>query len=170
MKEYYPSSLLKVPRWTETVLQCGIFVLVALVLHKTHLDSIVFNVVIFTNDIRTVMFIFFVFYVYKVLGTHTAVDHVKIDYQLQEITFNYWLFYFIKKTVRIRFPELSIKNRNDILLLGGSEGLYIYQNGRLKIKLNTRNGWKKEQMKQLSIELKSILQDLKTFLETSGQT
>lgn len=166
MKEFYPSRLLKYPRWIETVLQCSTFVLIIMVLHISNLDSIIFNVTLFTADSGTVIFIFFMFYAYKILGTHTAVDYVKIDYQLQEVTFTYWLFYFLKKTVKIRFTELSIKNKNVILLLGGAEGLYVYQNERLKIKLNKRNGWKKDQIEQMSDAFKNISQDHKAFLET----
>jgi hypothetical protein len=90
---------------------------------------------------------------YKVLGTHTAVDLIEIDYENKRVQFVYWLFYFYKKTLTIKFEELSYKNSSDITILGGSLAIRIYQNKKLKIKLNRRNGWKDKQIDEINKEL-----------------
>lgn len=93
------------------------------------------------------------FIAYKILGTFTAVDLIIIDSQNRSLQFDYWLFYLFKKKLIITFDELNYKKRNDILLIGGSMGIYFYKEKRLKIKLNRRNGWNDHQ-------IDSIIQDL----------
>lgn len=113
----------------------------------------------------SVLIILLMYYSFKVLGTHTAIDLLEIDYENKEIRFVYWLFYFYKKKLTISYEELSYKNRNDILILGGSLSLRIYQNEKYKIKLNRRNGWKDKQIDEITSEFLIIKPPKRQLIE-----
>ena len=104
---------------------------------------------------------FLVFLLYKILGTHTAVDLIVINEEKKQLEFSYWLFYFYKTSIAISFEDLGYKNRNDILIFGGSMGLYFFKNEKLKIKINRRNGWKDRQIDLLIEQLIAIKEPLK---------
>lgn len=159
MKNFKPKPIINVPRWLETIIQCSIFLIVIYVVHYSGLDKIIKDIDLFNftrSKYISIIIILLLYYLYKVLGTHTAVDLIEIDYENKKIVFVYWLFYFFKKTLTINFEELTYKNRNDITILGGSLSIRIYQNKKLKIKLNRRNGWKDGQIDEIISELLSI--------------
>lgn len=153
MKEYYPAPLIKMPRWLETIVQFVLFLIMVVVFHKLGLRGL-------NHEVNNIDYIvsFVLFTLYKLLGTFTAVDLIQIDYSSKQISFDYWFLYFIKKRTLIKFEDLDFKCRNDIILLGGSYGLYIYNNKKLRIKLNRMNGWKDQQIDSLTEDLLSIKQ------------
>jgi hypothetical protein len=153
MKEYCPAPLIKMPRWLETIVQFFLFLIMVVVFHKLGLRGL-------SHEVNNIDYIvsFVLFSLYKLLGTFTAVDLVQIDYSKKQICFKHWFLYFIKKQTLIKFEDLDFKCRNDIILLGGSYGLYIYKNKKLRIKLNRMNGWKDQQINSLIEDLLSIKQ------------
>lgn len=153
MKEYFPTPLVKIPRWLETILQFFLFLIMVVVFHKLGLRGL-------SDEVNNIDYLvsFVLFSLYKLLGTFTAVDLIQIDYSSKQISFDYWFLYFIKKQTLIKFEDLDFKCRNDNILLGGSYGLYIYNNKKLKIKLNRMNGWKDQQINSLIVDLLSIKQ------------
>jgi hypothetical protein len=156
MKQFKPKPFINVPRWLETIIQCGIFLIVIYAVHFSGLDKIIKDIDLFNytrSKYVSIIIILLLYYLYKVLGTHTAVDLIEVDYENKKIVFVYWLFYFYKKTLTINFEELTYKNRNDITILGGSLSIRIYQNKKLKIKINRRNGWKDTQIDEIISEL-----------------
>lgn len=102
---------------------------------------------------------------FKILGTHTAVDLIEIDYENMDVKFVYYYLYFNKRKLTIKFNELSYKNKNFITILGGEFALLIYQNKKLKIKLNSRNGWKDGQIDEITEEFVKIKPPLRKLLE-----
>ncbi|MBL7903744.1 MAG: hypothetical protein JNL22_01855 [Bacteroidales bacterium] len=153
MKEYFPAPLLKIPRWLETIIQFFLFLIIVVAFHKLGLRGL-------SQEISNIEFIIsiIIFSIYKVFGTFTAVDLITIDYFNKQIRFEYWFMYFIKKHTLIKFEDLDFKFRNDILLLGGTYGLYIFNGRKLKIKLNRMNGWKDQQIDSLIDDLLTIKQ------------
>jgi len=168
MKKFNPKPKINVPRWLETIIQCCLFIIVIYLVHYLGLDKIIKNIDLFNftrSKISSILIILLVYYSYKVLGTHTAVDLIEFDYENKNVIFVYWLFYFYKKTLKIKFEELSYKNRNDITILGGSLSIRIYQNEKFKIKLNSRNGWKDKQIDEVTSELFTIKPPIRKLIE-----
>jgi hypothetical protein len=155
MKKFIPSPKINVPRWLETIIQCCLFLAIISFVHYFGLDKIIMDTDLFNytrSKVLSILITLLLYYFYKVLGTHTAVDLIEIDFENKNVIFVYWLFYFKKKTLKIKFEELSYKRRNDITILGGSLSVRIYQNGKFKIKLNSRNGWKDKQIDEIIAE------------------
>jgi len=92
---------------------------------------------------------FSMFVLYKNFVTFSPVNIVQIDYEKEEIFFEYWLFYLIHKKRTIKFDELSLIIRDDVLLFGLSTSIRIFQNDKYKIKLNPRFGWKETQVEEM---------------------
>lgn len=153
MKEYSPTPILKMPRWLETIIHFFLFLIIVVVFHKLGLRGLSQEI----SNIELIVIII-IFSIYKLFGTLTAVDLVTIDYSTKQIRFEYWFMYFIKKRTLIKFEDLDFKCKNDILLFGGSYGLYIFNGRKLKIKLNRMNGWKDQQIDSLIHDLLSIKQ------------
>jgi len=163
MKEFRPNYWLNLPRWLETILQCGTFILILWFIKLLKIDEYIFDTSISINVKWLVIYIL-IYFAYKILGTYTAVDLISVDYDQRNVIIHYWLFYIFKRKLNIKFEELSFKNRNDIFLfLGGSLALLLYKNGKLKIKLNKRNGWKDQQIDMLTEDLLAIKQPLRTL-------
>lgn len=162
-KNYKPLPLINLPRWLETIIQGGGFLTSLYLIHLLKLDLLfkggdIFNIA--NSKLLTVIFYLSIFFIIKVLGTFTAVDFIEIDYEENNIIFDYWLFYFNRKRLTIKFSDFSYKTGYDISIIGGSFYLKIYQKNKLKIKLNKRNGWKKDQIDDVYSRLKSIKKSL----------
>ncbi|RLD37267.1 MAG: hypothetical protein DRI74_07185 [Bacteroidetes bacterium] len=114
----------------------------------------IFNIA--NSKFLTVLFYLIIYFLYKVLGTHTAVDFIEFNYDENTIIFDYWLFYFYRKRLAIKFSDFSYKTGYDISIVGGSFFIKIIQNNKFKIKVNKRNGWKKKQIKEIYYRLKLI--------------
>ncbi len=158
-KVFKPEPLIDLPRWLETIFQCFLFLTIVFLIHLLRLDAIfkggdIFNIA--NSKFWTVLFYFILYYLYKLLGTHTAVDLIEFDYSENTIHLEYWLFYFYRKRLVIKFEDLSFKTGFDISIVGGSFLIKIYQKHKLKIKINKRNGWKKKQIKEIYSILKII--------------
>jgi hypothetical protein len=160
MKKFEPKPLIHAPRWLETLIQCCIFGIVIIIVHYLGLDRVIkgTDLLLYTKSRYLSIFILIlIYYVYKVLGTHTAVDLIIIDFENKKVVFEYWLFYFCKRTLTIEFKELRYKLKNDITILGGSLSIRIFQNNNFKIKLNRRNGWKDKQIDEIASEFLTII-------------
>lgn len=151
MKEYRPIQLINLPRWIEAIIQYFFFLALIIIFKKLGIKNLPASTSSFEIVVTVLLFL-----AYKVLGTYTAVDLIIIDQKNQQIEFSYWFFYMVKKKLIINFDELNYKNRNEILLLGGSMGLYIYKKESLKIKINRRNGWKDQQIDSITDYLLTI--------------
>jgi len=168
MMKFVPKPKIKLARWIETIIQCNLFLLTIAIVHFLGLDMATrhtdcFNIT--DSRLLSILIILLLYYLFKVLGTHTAVDLIEINYDSLEITFVYWLFYFYKQTLIIQFEELSFKNRNSIFMHGAGLSLLVYRNKKLKIKLNNRNGWTSRQVKEITTELNSIKPPIKKLIE-----
>lgn len=153
MKVYLPDKFWKLPRWLETLIQSFIFVSVLVIFCLLKLDELLWDMNVFSSNVYYVIFVqILMFYFYKVMSTHSAVDKLIIDGDIREITITYWWFYFIKKKKIIKFEEFSFWTNDDTLLFGSSKSIRIYQNNKYKIKLNARNSWKKEQIEEITNE------------------
>jgi hypothetical protein len=153
IKEFKPKPMINVPRWLETILQCCVFVIIIFFIHFFGFDKTIKDIDLFnftSSNYVSVIILIILYYLYKLLGTHTATDLIEIDYDNKKVKFVYWLFYAYQKTLTIKFEEFSYKIKSDITILGGSLAIRIYQNKKLKIKLNRRNGWKDKQIDEIT--------------------
>jgi hypothetical protein len=150
LKKYTPDRFIAGPRWIELFIQTLLFTCVLVFQSYLGIDLLLGNNSFFFNtnsfDWGAVLFTWILFFCYKVGTTHTVTDSIVIDYNKDFITFSYWFIYFIKKEKTIFFNELSFNTIVDLLIFGGAKSIRVYQNNKYKIKLNPRNGWKKEQM------------------------
>ncbi len=101
------------------------------------------------------------FIVYKFLSTHTVVDKLELCNEEKLIKIEYYLFHTMKQKIAIKHEDFSFYYRDDLLHFGGSIGIRIFSNNKFKVKLNAKNGWKKEQIEQIIQEFLKI---------TNGQT
>lgn len=153
MKEYRPLLLISMPSCLLALLQYFLFLFVFFMVITLKLDRYLFNSPIMVN-VWWLIFFSIMFWTYKILGTYTAVDRVKFDFENKLLTIKYWKYYIYRRVIEIRFSDLSYKNRYDTLLyLGGSIALLIYNKNRLKVKLNSRNGWKNRQIDEITKDL-----------------
>ena len=167
MKKFKANPIINVPRWLETIIHCILFLLFLLIVKYIGLDTRIekMDILNFTGSrYSSILLIFLVFYSFKLIGNHTAVDSLEIDYNNKNMKVVYWLFYFYRRELTISFEELSYKNRNDILIMGGFS-LRIYQNSSFRIKLNSRNGWKNKQIDEITTELLMIKPPLKKLIK-----
>lgn len=167
MKKFKANPIINVPRWLETIIHCILFLLALLVVHYTGIGAGVelTDILNFAGSgYSTILLYVLVFYFFKLIGNHTAVDSLEIDYNNKNMKVVYWLFYFYRRELTISFEELSYKNRNDILIMGGYS-LRIYQNSSFRIKLNSRNGWKNKQIDEITTELLMIKPPLKKLIK-----
>lgn len=127
------------------------------------IDKLLLNNTLFdVNQVLSHISIYVSFFlVYKLLSTHTAVDQIHINFQKNEILFDYWLFYVLRKEIRIAFTEFSFYTKEDPFLLGDANGIRVFYKNKYIIKLNARNGWKADQIDEI----------LSVFLSiTNGET
>ena len=167
MKKYLANPLINVPRWLETVIHCILFLLALLLGNFIGVNKgIEFSdFVNFTESGYKLIFLdLLLFYSMKLLGNHTAVDSVVIDNENRNVKAEYWLYYLIKRRITIGFDEMSFKNKNDNLIMGGFS-LRLYQNGKHVIKLNSRNGWRSRQIDEIISELVKIKPPIKPLVE-----
>lgn len=153
IKKYKPSRIIGGPRWLELFIHSLLFICVLVFLSYLGVDLLLWNNIFFFKakgfDWGMVLYLWILFYCYKVATTHTVVDCIVINYNKCTINFSYWLIYLIKKEKIIAFNELSFNTNDDLLLFGGSTSIRVFQNDIYKIKLNPRNGWEKEQIDEI---------------------
>lgn len=91
----------------------------------------------------------------KMLSTYTPVDTIKLDTQNHQITITYYAFFISKRQLSISFDELTYKISNDSMLFGLATSIrfYIPNQKKYKVKLNHRNGWTRNQIKEVIAEL-----------------
>jgi glutamyl/glutaminyl-tRNA synthetase len=98
----------------------------------------------------------FSFIVYKFLSTHTVVDKLELCNDEKLIKIEYNLFHTIKRKIEIKHEDFSFFYRKDSLHFGGSVGIRIFNKNKFKVKLNAKNGWKKEKIEQIIQEFLNI--------------
>ncbi len=97
------------------------------------------------------------FYAYKLMVNPTVTNKVVIDYAARTFTVNYSLFYFISQKKKISFDDISFWiHHAQILLFGNGIAVFIYETDKFRLKINARNGWKKEQVYEIIDELNKI--------------
>jgi hypothetical protein len=153
IKQYHPNRFIGGPRWFELVIHGVLFNMIMVFQSYLGIDVLLGSNSFFFKadcfDWGVVIFTSLLFYFYKVATTHTVIDSILINDNLSTITFNYWLFYVIKKEEIILFSELSFYTNQDLIIFGGTKSLRIYKNNKYKIKLNQRNGWEKKHVDEL---------------------
>lgn len=167
MKKYIANPLINTPRWFETFIHCNLFLFSMVFVNYIGIGSgLTVNEIWSNNEIHvwTILHTYLFFYFFKLLGNHTAVDSLVIDNENRNVRAEYWLYYFIKRRITIGFDEMSFKNKNDNLIMGGFS-LRLYQNGKHVIKLNSRNGWRSKQIDEIISELVKIKPPIKPLVE-----
>jgi hypothetical protein len=161
MKEYKPESWIPFPPYMKMIIQYPIFFLLLIIgewIKRTELYSLPMELLLALIMLLT----------YKFLGTFSAVDLIIIDTEHKRISFTYWFLYCVKKKISIDFESLKYKNKHNILIAGGYS-IYFYENKNLKIKLNSSNGWKGEQLDEIIEDLLKIKEPLKRLVERTAK-
>lgn len=153
VREYKPSRIIGGPRWVELIIQALLFICVLVFFSYIGIDALLGSRSFFFKakgfDWGMILYLWILFYCYKVATNHTAIDSIVINHNKRLITFSYCLFYFIRKEKKVNFNELSFRTSDDLLFFGASTSIRVFQNDKYKIKLNPRNGWVKEQVDEI---------------------
>jgi hypothetical protein len=159
---FYPDRLIPGPRYIELMIQSTLFLIVIWVISFTKIDSILFSQsFIGENKINSSLFTIILFLTYKFALTYTVVDKLVICKDEKLIRIEYFLFHIAKRSIAIKFEDFSFFFRDDLLHFGGSTGIRIFNKDKFKVKLNAKNGWKKEQIEKIIQEF-LIITDGKT--------
>ena len=147
---YEPKLKSKFPRWIIILFQCFVFIVLVGVIPCLQLDLILFQYSLFENGFTYFVVEFFIiFFLYKNMITFSPVDRFIIDDSKSEIIIIYWLMYFIKRKLVVKYDELSFRAQMSGALWGNSLSISIFKNKNYKIKLNARNGWTEEQVQKI---------------------
>ncbi len=139
-KKYTNPRIFKFPRILELLLHLITFLLILATVHYLRIDDFVFDTN-FELDTFFILFMSSAFIIYRSLTTHTIVEELIIDYELQEIQFNYVHYFLFKKKLIIPFNEFSFYSRLETIIRGGGLSLRIFKANKFKIKLSHRYGW-----------------------------
>ena len=154
---FYPNRFIPGPRYIELMVQTLLFLIVIWVISYMKIDSLLFSQsFIRHNQINSSLFTIILFFAYKFALTHTVVDKLEIYNDEKLIRIEYYLFNIVKRSIAIKYEDFSFFFREDLLHFGGSTGIRIFCKDKFKVKLNARNGWKKEQIQQILQEFLTI--------------
>jgi hypothetical protein len=159
---FSPNRFIPGPRPVELIIQSILFLVVIWVVSSINIDIVLFGQsFIGKSPISSSIFTLILFMLYKLASTTTAVDKLEICNNERLIKIEYFLFHVFKRNVAIKFEDFLFYYREDLLFFGASTGIRIYSKNKFKVKLNARNGWKKEQIEQIIQEF-LIITDGKT--------
>ena len=151
IKTITPNIKYRGPRWVELLVRAIIFVLIAHLISFMGIsgksDHIYQDETKFI--IATLIFLL-LYYIYKLFINHMVTNRVVIDNNNKILSVHYSLGYLFERIKRIDFNEFSFWiNEHEIFIMGNSVGLYIYENNKFVLRINSRNGWSKKQIYEL---------------------
>ena len=157
MSIYMTESSKRISPWLILMSQSLIFIALIGIIPLLGLDTILLGFSLLGNGlIFFVVEFFLIFFLYKNMVTYSLVERVIIDDSKEEIIIVFWLIYFIKKKIVIKYEELSFRAQIDGMLWGYSLSLRIFKNDNYRIKINAKNGWTEDQIKNIYNRFLSI--------------
>lgn len=151
IRNFRPDRYFGFPTWLSLILQ--------MIIVSAFITAILFGKEYGENQMQTISFyklgfsfilVCLFFYLYKVLSTFSPVDEVTFDFDKKTVRITVWYFYVVKRTVVIDYQKLSYIHVMDAVLSGASKSIRLYDNGKIKVKLNSRNGWSKNQIEEIA--------------------
>ncbi|HBG70622.1 MAG: hypothetical protein A2W93_09635 [Bacteroidetes bacterium GWF2_43_63] len=156
MKEYSPKRRFNLPLWIRVIIQAALFASFIVFLHLLKVDELMGRGVSFKSNWLLWILAILGYYIYKIQVNSTPVSYLKFDYEHKELLITFRFLYLIKKRIIFKFGSFTYRVRKDGLFFGASESIRLYQNNRLKVKLNPKNGWTKGQIEEIIAEVKQI--------------
>lgn len=152
-KEYKPRLFIGGSRWIELVINFSALVCILVLISFLGIEKALgYKSFLFLPDRFNwiiIVYSWVFYYVYKIAETHTVVEKININYESERILINYWFFFIKRLEKEISFHDFSFRTNDDSLFFGNSTSIRVFERNKYRIKLNPRNGWKKEQMDEI---------------------